>query len=81
MLLSDFGSMTYSGTGNGTAVTANLPVAPAGYSGTKGYGYDGKDQLTEEQSTRGGCSNNRAADDGHARWGILVPFPAKNDGL
>ena len=52
-VLSDFGGMAYDGAGNRTAVTASLPAVPS-YGGLTSYQYDPKDQLTQEQSARGG---------------------------
>ena len=72
-LLSDFGGQTYNGVGDRTKVTANLPVAPAVYSGTTSYGYDqgqtgnpalNRSQLTQETSTRSGGYNNVLGYDG-----------------
>ena len=60
--LSEFGSMTYDGVGNRTAITASVPVMPS-YSGATTYQYDPKDQLTNETSQRGsGYSNGFAYD-------------------
>lgn len=56
--LADFSNMVYDAAGNRTSVTASLPGAPAGYSGTTTYLYDIRDQLLQEQSTRlGGYTN------------------------
>jgi RHS repeat-associated protein len=58
-LLSDFnltGAGHYDGAGNLLGLTANLPAAPASYSGTSLYQYDSKDQLTDEQTPHFGTS-------------------------
>ena len=47
----------YDGIGNRTSVTASLPAMPT-YSGQTNYQYDQKDQLTQEQSQRGGGYTN-----------------------
>jgi len=61
-LLSDFNSMSYDSVGNRTSLTANVP-SYSNYSGTTNYSYDGKNELTEESSTRnGGFTNNFAYD-------------------
>ncbi len=49
--LSQFGSMTHDGAGNRASITATLPGATS-LSGTTGYQYDTKNQLTQEQTTR-----------------------------
>ena len=49
--LSEFGSITHDAVGNRLSVTANLPSVSA-LSGTTGYAYDSKDELTGETSTR-----------------------------
>lgn len=51
--LSQFGSMTHDGSGNRTSFTASVPGLPS-LSGTTTYQYDSRDQLTQEQTTRGG---------------------------
>jgi len=56
--ISDFSSIGYDGVGNRTAVTASIP-ASGSLSGTTGYSYDSKDQITQETSTRhGGLTDN-----------------------
>ncbi len=71
--LSRFSSMAYDGAGNRTAVTASLPGAPAAYSGTTGYTYDGgqtnspalsRSQLTGETSSRATGTLSYAYDGG-----------------
>lgn len=52
-ILSQFGSIAYDGAGNRTQLTAALPGSPW-LGGVTDYQYDGKDQLTQEQTTRGG---------------------------
>lgn len=52
-VLSEFGSVTYDGAGNRTQVTAAVPGTPA-LGGVTSYQYDVKDQLTQEQTARGG---------------------------
>jgi RHS repeat-associated protein len=52
--LSDFGGLAYDGAGNRTAIPASLPQLPW-LSGVTSYQYDAKDQLTQEQTTRGGA--------------------------
>ncbi|MES2462005.1 MAG: RHS repeat-associated core domain-containing protein [Armatimonadota bacterium] len=49
--LSQFGSITHDGVGNRLSVAASVPSVSA-LSGTTGYSYDIKDQLTGETSTR-----------------------------
>ena len=44
--VSDFGSMSHDGQGNRISVTSSIPGTPSGYSGTTGYSYDTKDELT-----------------------------------
>ncbi len=57
-LLSDFGSMTYDAVGNRTALTANIPAAPA-LAGATSYSYDTRNELLNETSARnGGYVNN-----------------------
>ena len=64
-VLSDFGQMQYDAAGNRTTVTATAPAAPPAYSGVTTYGYDLKNQLLQEQSSRtGGYSNVFAYDSG-----------------
>ena len=60
--LSMFSGMAYDGVGNRATLTATLAGAPA-FSGQTRYGYDYKDQLVQEQSTRGGSYNNAFAYD------------------
>jgi len=56
--ISDFSSIAYDGVGNRSSVTANIPGATP-LSGTIGYSYDSKDQITQETSTRnGGFTDN-----------------------
>jgi RHS repeat-associated protein len=55
--LSEFSSMTNDGAGNLVSVTASVPAAST-LSGTTTYGYDTKDQLTGESSTRNGSYSN-----------------------
>jgi RHS repeat-associated protein len=56
--VSDFSSIAYDGVGNRSSVTASLPGATS-LSGTTGYTYDSKNQLTQETSTRnGGFTDN-----------------------
>jgi RHS repeat-associated protein len=56
--ISDFSSIAYDGVGNRNSVTANIPGATS-LSGTTGYAYDSKDQITQETSTRnGGFTDN-----------------------
>jgi RHS repeat-associated protein len=56
--ISDFNTIAYDGFGNRTSVTANIPGATS-LSGTTGYAYDSKDQITQETSTRnGGFTDN-----------------------
>jgi hypothetical protein len=44
-------------------LTSSVPNAPAAYSGSTGYQYDNRNQLTQEVSGRtGGYSNNYAFD-------------------
>jgi len=50
--LSQFNQMTHDGAGNRTQMTASIPTVPS-LSGVTSYLYDTKDQLTQEQSTRG----------------------------
>lgn len=52
-ILSQFGSIAYDGAGNRTQLTASFPGS-AWLGGVTDYQYDGKDQLTQEQTTRGG---------------------------
>src|SRR5437867_805698 len=60
--ISDFSSIAYDGVGNRTSVTASIPGATS-LSGTTGYTYDSKDQITQETSTRnGGFTDNFAYD-------------------
>src|SRR5438046_10457022 len=60
--ISDYSSIGYDGVGNRTSVTASIPGATS-LSGTTGYSYDSKNQLTEETSTRnGGITDNFAYD-------------------
>lgn len=49
--ISDFSSIGYDGVGNRSSVTASIPGATS-LSGTTGYTYDSKNQLTQETSTR-----------------------------
>ena len=49
--ISDFSSIAYDGVGNRNSVTASIPGATL-LSGTTGYTYDTKDQITQETSTR-----------------------------
>jgi len=63
VLLSEFGSMTYDGGGNRASLTATVPSAPS-YGGTTAFTYDGRNQLTQEQSTRAGGYTNAFAYDG-----------------
>ena len=45
------------------SMTANIPGAPANFSGTNSYTHDAKLQLTQETSTRaGGYTNNQVYD-------------------
>ena len=57
-LLADFGSMSQDAVGNRLSLTANLPAAPASYSGSTTYGYDNRSELTQETSGRAGGYNN-----------------------
>lgn len=60
-LLSEFAVPSqggYDGVGNRTSLKANLPGVAASYSGTTNYAYDYKNQLTQEQSQRGGGYND-----------------------
>jgi len=60
--ISDFSSIAYDGVGNRNSVTANIPGATS-LSGTTGYSYDSKGQITQETSTRnGGFTDNFAYD-------------------
>ncbi len=60
--ISDFSSIGYDGVGNRTSITASIPGATS-LSGTTGYSYDSKDQITQETSTRnGGFTDNFAYD-------------------
>lgn len=52
--ISDFSSIGYDGIGNRLSVTASIPGATS-LSGTTGYSYDLKDQITQETSTRNGA--------------------------
>ena len=62
-LLADFGSMSQDAVGNRLSLTANLPAAPASYSGSTTYGYDNRSELTQETSQRaGGYSNGYGYD-------------------
>ena len=62
-LLADFGSMSQDAVGNRLSLTANLPAAPAAYSGSTTYGYDNRSELTQETSQRaGGYSNGYGYD-------------------
>jgi hypothetical protein len=49
--------MIYDGVGSRTAMTASLPGAPSTYSGTTSYGYDTKNELTQETRTGSGTGN------------------------
>lgn len=51
--ISDFSSIAYDGVGNRSSVTASIPGATL-LTGTTGYSYDSKDQITQETSTRNG---------------------------
>jgi RHS repeat-associated protein len=56
--ISDFSSIGYDGVGNRSSVTASIPSATS-LSGTTGYTYDSRDQITQETSTRnGGFTDN-----------------------
>ena len=56
--LSDFNTIGYDGIGNRTSVIASIPGATS-LSGTTGYAYDSKGQITQETSTRnGGFTDN-----------------------
>jgi RHS repeat-associated protein len=56
--ISDFSGIAYDGVGNRNSVTANIPGMTS-LSGTTGYSYDSKDQITQETSTRnGGFTDN-----------------------
>lgn len=60
--ISDFTSIGYDGVGNRTSMTASIPGATS-LSGTTGYTYDSKNQLTQETSTRnGGFTDNFSYD-------------------
>jgi RHS repeat-associated protein len=52
-ILSQFTSMLHDAVGNRTSITANIPGVPQ-YSGLTTYQYNTKDELTQEQSARGG---------------------------
>lgn len=52
-LLSHFSNLLHDGAGNRTALTATLTAAPQ-YDGQTAYGYDGENQLLQEQTTRAG---------------------------
>jgi YD repeat-containing protein len=59
--LSDFnmmGSGHYDGAGNLAGQTVSMPGAPASYSGSTSYQYNGIDELTNEQSNRQGSNTN-----------------------
>ncbi len=60
--LSAFSSMAYDGVGNRATLTATIAGIPT-LSGQTRYGYDYKNQLVQEQSTRGGSYNNAFAYD------------------
>ncbi|MEK6280582.1 MAG: RHS repeat-associated core domain-containing protein [Acidobacteriota bacterium] len=56
--ISDFSGIGYDGVSNRNSITASIPGATS-LSGTTGYSYDSKDQLTQETSTRnGGFTDN-----------------------
>ena len=57
-LLADFGGLHYDAVGNRTSLTSSLPTSPALFSGTTSYGYDSKEQLTQESGTTAGGYNN-----------------------
>lgn len=63
-VLSEFGSISYDGVGNRTAVTASIPGAAAAFSGASQYTYDAKNQLTQEQSLRAGSYTASSMYDG-----------------
>ena len=52
-VLSDFQNLLYDGVGNRTQMTVSFPAQPA-LAGVTNYGYDIKNQLLSEQSTRAG---------------------------
>jgi len=57
------GSNGYDGAGNLLSVTASIAGGPAFFNGTTTYAYDGRDQLTQEQSGRGnGLANEYGYD-------------------
>jgi RHS repeat-associated protein len=57
-ILSQFTSLAHDAAGNRTFLTASLPSLPS-LGGTTDYQYDGKSQLTQEQTTRnGGFTDN-----------------------
>ncbi len=62
-LLSDFGSMTYDAMGNRTAMTANIPAAPA-LAGVTSYSYDSRNELLNETSARNGGYSSAFGYDG-----------------
>jgi YD repeat-containing protein len=51
--LSSFSNLTHDGMGNLISLTASVPAVPS-LSGTNTFGYDGKDQLLNDISTRHG---------------------------
>jgi RHS repeat-associated protein len=60
--ISDFSSLAHDGVGNLTSITASIPGATS-LSGTTGFGYDSKNQLTQETSTRNGSFTDNFAYD------------------
>lgn len=62
-VLSDFSNISYDGVGNRVAMTTNIPATPT-LSGLTSFQYDVKNQLTNEQSSRGGGYTNTFAYDG-----------------
>lgn len=61
-VLSDFQNLQYDGVGNRTGMTVSFPAQP-NLAGATNYGYDAKNQLLSEQSTRaGGYTFNFAYD-------------------
>jgi hypothetical protein len=75
-LLSEFSVPTsagYDGAMNALSVTADIPGAASGYSGTTDYAYDSKNQLLEEDSTRNGDFTNTFAYDGGSGNGVGNP--------
>jgi RHS repeat-associated protein len=79
--ISDFSSIAYDGVGNRNSLTASIPDATS-LSGTTGYSYDTKDQITQETSTRnGGFTDNfgyDSAENPTSFKGIMKSYNSNN---